>query len=208
MNESSDIHLLQGADVYPLEDRSHSEHHSEHLEASPAGNFNFGPPQTPNDQKSGSRAPSSTSSPQRSSRAQSPNERRGKSKTLYAPIQRAWVKTSNKWEIWKLELISLLVSTVALLALCVLLYRCDGQPLAAWDAVITLNTVVAGIATLSRVVLLVPVAAVTSQAVWLHFSEVNARKRRCRLTDLTAFDEASRGAWGSIKLLWRLKKQM
>jgi len=56
--------------------------------------------------------------------------------------------------------------------------------------------------TLSKSALLVAVAEGISQLKWIYF-----RERRHRLYDLQVFDEASRGPWGSLQLLWVLRLQ-
>ncbi|KAA8568008.1 hypothetical protein EYC84_008433 [Monilinia fructicola] len=64
---------------------------------------------------------------------------------------------------------------------------------------ITLNTILAILTTTGRVCLLLPVAECISQQKWAWFSSSPKP-----LTDLETFDRGSRGAYGSLVLLWRI----
>ena len=104
---------------------------------------------------------------------------------------------------WLVELLSVLLGIVALIALCVLLKRYDGKAAPRVNAVagvnITLNTLVSILSTISRAALLLSVSECISQSKWSWFLD-----RQKPLEDLDVFDEASRGAWGGLKLLWRV----
>lgn len=65
---------------------------------------------------------------------------------------------------------------------------------------LTLNGLIAILATISRTALMVPVGSVMSQECWLWLSE-----SRGLLVDIERFDLASRGAWGSVQLLFRAR---
>ena len=65
---------------------------------------------------------------------------------------------------------------------------------------LTLNGLIAILATISRAALMVPVGSVMSQECWLWLSN-----SRGLLGDIEHFDVASRGAWGSVRLLFRAR---
>ena len=104
---------------------------------------------------------------------------------------------------WLVELLFVLLGIVALIALCVLLKRYDGKAAprvnAVGDVNITLNTIVSILSTISRAALLLSVSEGISQSKWPWFLD-----RQKPLEDLDVFDKASRGAWGGLKLLWRV----
>lgn len=64
----------------------------------------------------------------------------------------------------------------------------------------SLNTLLSWLSTVDKGCILFPVSATLSQLMWVWFAE---RKRP--LSGLTVFDNASRGIYGSAKLLWALK---
>ena len=98
------------------------------------------------------------------------------------------------------------ISIAALIALVIVLRTYNGRGLddlrlPSW---LSLNSLVALIATINRVALVAPVEAAMIQEVWLWFSSTrDGEEARSRLEDLEIFDEASRGAWGSCIFLWR-----
>ncbi|KAK1625485.1 hypothetical protein BDP81DRAFT_328128 [Colletotrichum phormii] len=108
-----------------------------------------------------------------------------------APKQ-AW-STSLKG--WLPELIWSIISIASVAALAGVLSRFDGQRLPEWPLGLTLNTLIAFLATLARAAFVIPVSESLSQLKWLWY-----RKER-PLKDFQDFDSASRGPWGSIQLL-------
>ncbi|KAF6839375.1 hypothetical protein CPLU01_01795 [Colletotrichum plurivorum] len=101
---------------------------------------------------------------------------------------------------WWKELACCAISIVSLMALVLFLRAFDGEPLPSWPSGITINTVVAFLATISRTAFVIPVVEGLSQAKWNWF-----RKKPRPLDDFDAFDRASRGPWGSVTLLFRTK---
>ncbi len=83
----------------------------------------------------------------------------------------------------------------------VVLVRADGAAPPDWPLGITLNTFVAFFTSLARVAFMLPVVEGIGQLKWLWFASPQPRP----LADFAAFDEASRGAFGSLKLLMRFK---
>ncbi|KAK6212227.1 hypothetical protein QIS74_10181 [Colletotrichum tabaci] len=84
-------------------------------------------------------------------------------------------------------------------AVIVVLDNYDQQPLPDWPLSMTLNTFLAFFTTLSKAAFMLPVSVAISQSQWGWL-----RKNR-PLYDLHVFDQASRGPWGSIMLLWRIR---
>ncbi|KAF3006873.1 hypothetical protein E8E13_010919 [Curvularia kusanoi] len=75
------------------------------------------------------------------------------------------------------------------------------RSLASWTFVlgISVNTLIAILSTFSRTALMVPVASCISQLKWIHL--VGGSRS---LQEMQVFEDASRGPWGSLELIWRL----
>lgn len=111
---------------------------------------------------------------------------------------------------WLLEIFASILSIAALLSIVTVLRIYDGQSLNNLNLPysLTLNGIVAVIATLNRVALMVSVGSAMSQEVWLWFSPVKQRQNcRSRLGDLELSDAASRGAWGSLVFLFVARRR-
>lgn len=114
-------------------------------------------------------------------------------------------KPSPFFRWWWQEIACGLVALASFTAEVVILQRYDGKPIESWPStVLTLNGMVAILATLCRAGFMLAVAACMSQARWNSFSGRDDQKYH-RLGDFQVFDEASRGSWGSLKLIWRFK---
>lgn len=87
--------------------------------------------------------------------------------------------------------ILLLVSIVI-----VLLFR-DEKPLPDWPLGLTVNTVVALLATGCRATQVVPISEGIAQLKWNWLA-----KGQKPLMDLEVFNQASRGPWGSIRMVF------
>jgi len=81
----------------------------------------------------------------------------------------------------------------------VVLLLCDNRPLPDLPLNITLNTFVAFFSTISKAAFMLPIAEAISQCKWNWFHSDRP------LADFETFDEASRGFWGSVALLSRLR---
>lgn len=105
---------------------------------------------------------------------------------------------------WFPEILASIISVASFLSTVIVLRHYDGLGLNDLNLPhsLTLNGIIAAIATLNRVTLMVPVGSAMSQEVWLWFSSVT-HKDTCRscLLDLNLSDAASRGAWGSLVFL-------
>ncbi|KAF2853784.1 hypothetical protein T440DRAFT_545998 [Plenodomus tracheiphilus IPT5] len=103
---------------------------------------------------------------------------------------------------WCWELASLFVSFACLGAIVGVLSVYDGkrQPEYLFSG-ITLNAYVAVFAAISKAALILPVAEAIGQLKWIWF------QKEAALWDFQLFDAASRGPWGSVMLLFRLKSK-
>lgn len=91
------------------------------------------------------------------------------------------------------------LSIAILIALVVLLSQYDEKPLPQWSLGLTLNTLTAVLTTLCRSCTVIPIAEGLSQLKWNWFA---TSERPIR--DLYAFDQASRGPWGSLRLIAKM----
>lgn len=101
---------------------------------------------------------------------------------------------------WVIEIISCVVSVLALAAILITVGLMDGKALSYWPMEITLNTFVSFMSTVSKATLILPVSEAISQLKWLWFRSAGS------LEDIQKFDEASRGTWGSVKLLFHTQR--
>ncbi|KAF6825718.1 hypothetical protein CMUS01_09721 [Colletotrichum musicola] len=106
------------------------------------------------------------------------------------------------WRIWALELASLVLSLLFFAIIVVVLHRFNGRDLPTWPLKITLNSFLSLFTTLTKAAMLVPVCAAISHLQWVWF-----RGSGKSLYDFYLIDQASRGAWGSVVLLWRFRLQ-
>lgn len=111
---------------------------------------------------------------------------------------------------WLPEIIASILSIASLLSIVIVLRIYDGQSLNDLNLPysLTLNGIIAVIATLNRVALMVPVGSAMSQEAWLWFSPVNQRQNcRSRLRDIELSDAACRGVWGSLTFLFVARRR-
>lgn len=104
------------------------------------------------------------------------------------------------WWLW--EILGALVSITAIIAIVVILASHDGGPLSKWNYSITLNSLISLFATVAKAALLLPVGQVLGQLKWTWFHQ-----RARRLDHLQTFDDASRGPWGALQLLYSTRGQ-
>lgn len=108
------------------------------------------------------------------------------------PAPRPW----NKDGTWTVEIVTMFVSLAALAAIIGLIAHYDRRALHEWPYRITLNAVIAVLATMSVTTLGISLQNGLSQMKWIRFKE-----SKVPLADMETFDEASRGVLGAIKLL-------
>lgn len=114
---------------------------------------------------------------------------------MFAPLKGAPRRKSYLNDTWLPEYIAIVTSAVFFGVLIVLLAHYDGRPI--FDSgVITLNTITSILSNISKGCLLLAVAEALAQWKWIAFSQ-----RRRPLVEFERFNQASRGAMGSIRLL-------
>jgi hypothetical protein len=87
----------------------------------------------------------------------------------------------------------------AFLAIVATIYSYQGRPLPEWPYHLTVNTLIAIYVVILKAALLLVTAQGIGQLKWRWF------ERERPLIHLADFDDASRGVWGSLNLLWMLK---
>ncbi|KAK5122693.1 hypothetical protein LTR85_003608 [Meristemomyces frigidus] len=107
---------------------------------------------------------------------------------------------------WVIEIASEAVAVLGLAGIVALLLSFQGKPQTAWQYKhFTLNGLIALLATMVKSALMYPVSEAIGQRKWLWFVPLNAEQRFQRdeegLELSGMYDEASRGAFGSVKLL-------
>ncbi len=93
----------------------------------------------------------------------------------------------------------MLVSLLSMVAIVLVLRLHEGRPLPTWPFSITINSLVSVFTTIMKATMLVPIAAGISQMKWHWFQQHHV------LNDIEVYDEASRGPWGGLKLLWSIR---
>jgi hypothetical protein len=101
---------------------------------------------------------------------------------------------------WWWELGAVFVSFICMALIITILFIMDGKPLRDWKLPIQPNSLVAIFSTVAKSALLVPVAESVGQLKWDYFHD---RPRTVR--HMQIFDEASRGPWGALTLLYRTR---
>ena len=111
---------------------------------------------------------------------------------------------------WFPEILASIISVASFLSTVIVLRHYDGLGLNELNLPnsITLNGIIAVIASINRVALMAPVGSAMSQEVWLWFSSA-AHKDNCRsrFIDLDISDAASRGAWGSLVFIFVARRR-
>ena len=104
--------------------------------------------------------------------------------------------TTLRW--WLPELVASFMSVASLLAIVAVLAVYDGHSLDSLNLPrqLSLNGLVAILATLHRMFLAVPLGSLINQEGWLHFAK--NKRPASYLRDLPRFDDAAKGPWGSL----------
>ncbi|KAI0440412.1 hypothetical protein F4803DRAFT_527211 [Xylaria telfairii] len=102
---------------------------------------------------------------------------------------------------WYLDIIAVVISFASLGAIIGILVAYNGKSQSAWPSdVLTINGLVAILATVCRGSFMISVGSALSQEKWNRFAGA-----KNALGEFSLFDEASKGSWGSLKLLSRFK---
>ncbi|KAF2797187.1 hypothetical protein K505DRAFT_226392, partial [Melanomma pulvis-pyrius CBS 109.77] len=103
---------------------------------------------------------------------------------------------------WWWELSGVLVGVICTTLTATILFLLNGKSLNLWTLPIQPNSLVAIFSTIAKSALLVSIGECISQLKWMHFDDVRPKA----LSQIQVFDDASRGPWGSLVLLWKTRK--
>ena len=115
----------------------------------------------------------------------------------HAPATSHKPRLKTYW--WIKELSALLVSILSFLCIVLTLRIHEGRPLPDWPLSITINSLVSVFSTVMGMTLLVPLTEGISQAKWHWFVNYHP------LSDMEVYDQGSRGPWGALKMLWKIR---
>ncbi|KAF2653117.1 hypothetical protein K491DRAFT_695005 [Lophiostoma macrostomum CBS 122681] len=101
---------------------------------------------------------------------------------------------------WLWEALALWLSCVCFAGIVIILAMHHNHPLPRWPLTITINSLLSVLAVILKSALLVPVATGIGQSKWHWFTQ-----RPRQLADIQVYDEASRGPWGSMFMLWSIR---
>lgn len=109
------------------------------------------------------------------------------------------VKRMSLLNIWWLEMIACLLVLAMIGALVGTIYPYQGQPLPHWPYTLSINSIVAFYAEVMRVAMILVLGECLSQLKWSWFTQPRP------LDHIEHYDNASRGPWGSLGLLWAIR---
>ncbi|EGX96760.1 hypothetical protein CCM_01418 [Cordyceps militaris CM01] len=115
---------------------------------------------------------------------------------LAVPPRNAGTQRPGILRVWTWEPLSLLASSAAFAAIVAVLRVYENKPLSSWKAPVSINTVVSILSTVFKGLLVTPISNGISQLKWLSFAETSQP-----FVHMDTYDEASRGAWGSLLFL-------
>ncbi|KAJ5930872.1 hypothetical protein N7466_006365 [Penicillium verhagenii] len=101
---------------------------------------------------------------------------------------------------WTWEISSAVLSVIGIALLVVFLISIHGKPYAEWQYTASPNTIISIISVIIKAALLNIVSACLGQLKWRLYKRSNCAP----LEYMQAIDEASRGSWGSLKILSRV----
>ncbi len=87
------------------------------------------------------------------------------------------------------------------MAIVLVLYLYEGNDLSDIPQAFTINTILATFSTTMTAALSVPLAQAISEAKWDWFQ----RGREKPLSDMNVYDKASRGPWGAVQMLGKIR---
>jgi hypothetical protein len=116
------------------------------------------------------------------------------------PLQRRDHYIQAAIDHWLFEALALWLSSVSLAAIVIILVVHVNRPLPRWPLSITINALISVFAVIMKSALLVPVASAIGQSKWYWFGG-----RPHPLADIQVYDDASRGPWGSLLMLFSIR---
>lgn len=104
---------------------------------------------------------------------------------------------------WILEQTFLLIAIISLMSIVLVLFTYNGHVVLDLPRVITVNAILAIFSTSMTAALSVPLALSISQAKWNWFHDDQGRGKP--LSNLEVYDQASRGPWGALVMLGKIR---
>ncbi|KAK5659804.1 hypothetical protein OQA88_1016 [Cercophora sp. LCS_1] len=101
---------------------------------------------------------------------------------------------------WWWEIGGAIVTALCVGFILIILAKADGLALDGWTLPIQPNSLISVFTTVGKSAIMVPIAGCISQLSWQHFSS-----RPQSLDNLRVFDDASRGPWGALELLFMIR---
>lgn len=98
---------------------------------------------------------------------------------------------------WILETSATVLSILSFIGISIILFSYKDKPLISWSFFLSLNTVVSIFGAISRASIGLAIGACVSQGKWNWY-----KRAEDNIMVFDRFDEASRGLWGSLRLLW------
>ncbi|KAF2802018.1 uncharacterized protein BDZ99DRAFT_429256 [Mytilinidion resinicola] len=103
---------------------------------------------------------------------------------------------------WWWEIGAAMLGTVSMLLIIAVLFKVQNKPLQDWTLPIQPNSLIAVFTTIGRTAIMVPIASCIAQLKWQHFDH-----RARQLNHLRLFDDASRGPWGAVTMVYGVRCQ-
>lgn len=119
-----------------------------------------------------------------------------------SPKQRSTLVSKYYQNWWFWELAGAILSAVCILAVGILAYKINKTSLSAWKLPLSPSTMISTFITIAKTAMLLPVSEGLSQLQWLYFWVDRSKYRQLR--DIEAFENASRGPWGSLLIFGRI----
>ncbi|KAF2732771.1 hypothetical protein EJ04DRAFT_578178 [Polyplosphaeria fusca] len=119
--------------------------------------------------------------------------------------QKLWTYSASRNVVkrWLMEIISWTLSALCMTGIIIVLCFHQQRPLPRWPLGLTLNALISILAKAASAALLLPVSEALGQLKWNWFKSKNKESKK--MWDFELFDNASRGPWGSVVLLFRTK---
>lgn len=111
-----------------------------------------------------------------------------------------WQNLANTY--WLYEAMSCFISLFALGALIVVLVTFNGRARPRWPDFVSINTLIAVVTAILKATLMLPIAEGISELKWQWFAKPRI------LNDISTYDSASRGPWGSFLFLFSIRQHL
>ncbi|KAL3486790.1 hypothetical protein BJX62DRAFT_228507 [Aspergillus germanicus] len=130
--------------------------------------------------------------------AQEPDPGQGNTATVREDAKHQLPAQNFDWAgSWTWEIASAAFSIICLVLLVIFLHYVDGAEYQTWQYRLSPNAVASAIVTAAKAALLLLVSSSLSQLKWTHAT------KKTPLYHIQVLDQASRGLWGSLEVLWR-----